>query len=427
MKAVKALVLSAIAVVLTATAPVDVANAMLRSEYERLNDVLFYNPNFMPCGADGAAGAGAGAGAPVAPIGGPLPAATMAQIESQDIAGKVAQNLERYQFAEQQTGVPWQMIAAIHYREATLNPRMSIAAGQPLRNGLSIDGVPMSADPNEDARLAAVHLIEMAQMVYKIDIKTDRTVEGIANAFLAYNRGFLYVRAGATYNTSPYVMNGYDDAHMNMSWGPGDTVSGRDSNLGALTIYSFLVSNSGGITAPGAGAGAQCDAQGSGRVASGDCSATGPVTGTRGSGGNGHQLTRAELTALYGEPGSQQGGDLADVDFMGHNVQIHAKLAGCLQAVVDEITANNIQYNITEIGGWRTGVGGGSVANGSSYHQYGAAVDINWSRNPCCSVASYDMPQGYIQAFQNHGWSWGGNWNSIKDYMHFEYNGPPIN
>lgn len=419
MKVIRALILSAIAVVLTATTPVDVANAMLRSEYERLNDVLFYNPNFQPACGPG----GAGAGAPVAPIGGPLPAATMEQIQAQDIAGKVAQNIERYQFAEQQTGVPWQMIAALHYREATLNPRMSIAAGQPLRNGLSKDGVPMSADPNEDARLAAVHLIEMAQMVYKIDIKTDRTVEGVANALLAYNRGFLYVRAGATYNTSPYVMNGYDDAHMNMSWGPGDTVSGRDSNLGALTIYSFLVSNSGGITASGAGAGAQCDA----RVASGDCSATGPVTGTRGSGGNGHQLTASELTALYGPPGSQAGADLTDIDFMGKSLQIHTKLAGCLQAVIDEIKANNINYTINEIGGWRTGVGGGSVASGSSYHQYGAAVDINWRTNPCCSVAPYDMPQGYIQAFQNHGWSWGGNWNSIKDYMHFEYNGPPIN
>jgi hypothetical protein len=33
------------------------------------------------------------------------------------------------------------------------------------------------------------------------------------------------------------------------------------------------------------------------------------------------------------------------------------------------------------------------------------------------------MPPQYESAFRNHGFFWGGRWNSIKDYMHFEWHG----
>lgn len=377
------------------------------------NDVIYYDKYASdPCTTGGASTA-------ATPIGGPLPAETLQRIKATGFDAMLAKTKERYLYAEKETGVPWQMLAAIHYREAGMNPRMSMAAGEPLRDGKSMDGIQMSSDPNKDASLAAKHVIEMAQMVYKVDPRKDRSLETLANTFLAYNRGFLYVRAKATYNTSPYVMNGFDAQHLNMSWGPGDTVSGRDANLGALTIYSYLTGQGANATGPTDNSGCS-----SGAVASAECSATTPVTGAE---GNKHQLTRDELTALYGPPSSQsKTGNLASVDFLGKKLQIHKKLVGCFNAVVNEIKTKNIQYNVTDIGGWRQEVGGGSVSNGSSYHQYGAAIDINPDQNPCCSVARYTMPQGYIDAFKNHGWSWGGNWNSIKDYMHFEYNGPPL-
>lgn len=159
-----------------------------------------------------------------------------------------------------------------------------------------------------------------------------------------------------------------------------------------------------------------CNQTGTGVTA--DCPVTKPIYGE---GGNSHQLTRTELISLYGQPRSSA--DMIDVDFLGKKVQIHEKVAGCLAAVAAEIKAKNVNYTIKTIGGFRQAVGGGQVADGASYHQYGAAIDINPNENPCCSVASYDMPKEYIDAFHNHGWSWGGNWRTLKDYMHFEFNG----
>ena len=75
--------------------------------------------------------------------------------------------------------------------------------------------------------------------------------------------------------------------------------------------------------------------------------------------------------------------------------------------------------------------------NTSSLHNYGLAVDINWNANAMFNsngtiragthyspgVDPLSIPAGgsVVRAFENHGWYWGGNWNSSKDYMHFAY------
>jgi hypothetical protein len=120
-------------------------------------------------------------------------------------------------------------------------------------------------------------------------------------------------------------------------------------------------------------------------------------------------------------------GNLTKVDFNGHSVQINKKAAGCLEAVAQEIKSKNISYNIKEMGCYRFDSNNGSSNIGlRSYHTYGVACDINWSSNPFVSgggSAAHDMPDSYVQAFRNHGFTWGGNWTSVKDYMHFEFNG----
>jgi hypothetical protein len=77
-----------------------------------------------------------------------------------------------------------------------------------------------------------------------------------------------------------------------------------------------------------------------------------------------------------------------------------------------------------------------------SQHAYGLAVDINRFQNPYIrgelvlpELASYyldrslDEPGMIVagdvvhQAFTELGWGWGGNWNSLKDWMHFSLNG----
>lgn len=74
-----------------------------------------------------------------------------------------------------------------------------------------------------------------------------------------------------------------------------------------------------------------------------------------------------------------------------------------------------------------------------SKHSYGVAIDINPLRNPYVKNALVAPKmgrafidrakkiKGYIKkdgpcynAFKKRGWTWGGDWNSLKDYQHFE-------
>lgn len=83
------------------------------------------------------------------------------------------------------------------------------------------------------------------------------------------------------------------------------------------------------------------------------------------------------------------------------------------------------------------------VTGGSSFsqHAYGLAIDINPFHNPYqrqdlilpeLAVDYLDRDSGQaglitadsvvVAAFADIGWSWGGNWNSLKDYQHFSAN-----
>jgi len=76
-----------------------------------------------------------------------------------------------------------------------------------------------------------------------------------------------------------------------------------------------------------------------------------------------------------------------------------------------------------------------------SKHGYGVAIDINPVQNPYVRGSTILPPTGaeYLiraevhpgmiikgdvcyQAFVSRGWTWGGDWNSLKDYQHFEKN-----
>lgn len=76
-----------------------------------------------------------------------------------------------------------------------------------------------------------------------------------------------------------------------------------------------------------------------------------------------------------------------------------------------------------------------------SMHSYGLAIDINPIQNPYVKgdivspskgkeyLDRDDIRKGMIikddacyNAFVNRGWTWGGNWDLLKDYQHFEKN-----
>jgi D-alanyl-D-alanine carboxypeptidase len=77
-----------------------------------------------------------------------------------------------------------------------------------------------------------------------------------------------------------------------------------------------------------------------------------------------------------------------------------------------------------------------------SQHAYGVAVDVNPFENPEVQGSSVDPPAAAAwadrsrsspaliaygnpawRAFNAIGWTWGGDWQSPKDYMHFSANG----
>jgi hypothetical protein len=161
------------------------------------------------------------------------------------------------------------------------------------------------------------------------------------------------------------------------------------------------------------------------------CSATKPFGGISAT-QDSPQYTQAKLVQLFGDPGTadshpKMDANLTTVDFNGHPVQVNKKAAGCLTAVAEQIASENINYTINDIGCYRFDSDNGTTNIGlSSYHTYGVACDINPSANPFSGSGAnipHNMPQAYVQAFYDHGWSWGGNWHQPKDFMHFEFNG----
>ena len=206
------------------------------TDFYSSNDVLFYNPCENLCST--------GDGSVVE-----LPAQTVNYLDGRDLRALAEANMDRYKAAEAATGVMWQVVAAIHYREASMDPALSIFNGAPLGSGTNVDGKEVVSDPNQDAVNAAKTFVELADSVYGIKISQGASIstEQWGQAFLAYNRGYLYKQNGKTYDQSPYVMNGYDDDHMDMSWvgKPADpAISGVDGNkAGALAVLAYLAVN----------------------------------------------------------------------------------------------------------------------------------------------------------------------------------------
>ena len=107
--------------------------------------------------------------------------------------------------------------------------------------------------------------------------------------------------------------------------------------------------------------------------------------------------------------------------------------------------AQNEGFRVYEIGGYRQfgSDSAGAVRDvGLNYsqHCYGLAVDINVNENcykkpptAACSTGSLYAPGSnpysittngaLYKSFISNGWGWGGNWTSLKDYMHFSFFG----
>lgn len=186
----------------------------------------------------------------------------LTHLDNPDIA-KIVAVKSILQQAEKLTGVPWQMIAAVWYRES-----FSVAPpktpGGPFQfdpipsinvlNGLMLDFCPTLDQVvrqyyintfltkfDVGAILAACWLRHNC----KLDLKTDHTDIAVKDAFYGYNgRAF-----GPHPESSPYVYNNFDKMHTNMHLRGSipDGKGGRewidiiDKRPGAFTVYRQLV------------------------------------------------------------------------------------------------------------------------------------------------------------------------------------------
>ncbi len=232
---------------------VNALSAEKMSEFSQ-NNILFYDPD--ECEEEsGSCGYSAGS----------LPAETIVELDAQGVKAKAEQNMERYKYAEEQTGIFWQAIAALHYREGGMDPNKSISNGSTLTTDGSCyanaDGVQVCGDANEDAKAAAEHFISLAG--YFSDegdpSEDDATLADYGAAFATYKGGEIYQCNNKKYTDTTYVMNGIDEDHMSMVWQEFDVVRhansahsyctykeytpqwiGKSDNIGALTVFIYL-------------------------------------------------------------------------------------------------------------------------------------------------------------------------------------------
>lgn len=109
------------------------------------------------------------------------------------------------------------------------------------------------------------------------------------------------------------------------------------------------------------------------------------------------------------------------------NITVHEKLANDVKSIFKEIADSGFRIISTQTGAYNYRNIAGS--NKLSQHSYGTSIDINWNYNPMVSSntklpkSQYAVTSEVVNIFSKHGWDWGGNWTSKKDYMHFTYLG----
>lgn len=115
---------------------------------------------------------------------------------------------------------------------------------------------------------------------------------------------------------------------------------------------------------------------------------------------------------------------------------VNKNLAQDVMQIFTNIYRSPEKFPIKDVGAysWR------NTAFGSvSHHSYGTCIDINYDENyysypsgeaitgsfwkPYENPFSITPDGSVVKNFTKYGWTWGGNWTSVKDYMHFSYLG----
>jgi len=162
----------------------------------------------------------------------------------------VNQNMAVYKSVESKSGVPWEVIAAIHYREGSMSPNRSLCEGEKIGNACTC------LDPNqvvgktleESAMWTANHLQGKAQALAGKKI-TGWDEETIKRALFGYNGATERYKEQAVrlgfprnpgYDGSPYVMANFDQRH--------DAKLYRKCKNNGCSNYSYGESQDGAFT-----------------------------------------------------------------------------------------------------------------------------------------------------------------------------------
>ncbi|MCH7667834.1 MAG: M15 family metallopeptidase [Acidobacteria bacterium] len=108
---------------------------------------------------------------------------------------------------------------------------------------------------------------------------------------------------------------------------------------------------------------------------------------------------------------------------------VHVRALPAFQQVTANLAAEQAKGNWYAVRGWHSyGFTPRTIAGRTriSFHTFGNAMDINSTTNPyrADGVLVTDMPTWFVQAWQDAGFCWGGDWQSVKDPMHFSWMGP---
>jgi hypothetical protein len=171
-----------------------------------------------------------------------------------DITNAINRLKPDYQKASQATNVPWELLAAVHYRETNFSTTSS--------NMFQIGGYSGPSDVTTQA-IAAGNFTQKYAVPgnlpnHRAPLKqSGNDPEEIKDTLYSYNgRAAAYAQQAQTlgfnpqtqpYEGSPYVMNNYDAIHKNMGiiTHDGGGIDGTDTRYGAFVIYDGIGGSSG--------------------------------------------------------------------------------------------------------------------------------------------------------------------------------------